>query len=370
MSRVYEAHRNGTYQGKPHAIEIDDLKELCNGQVHTLARHLLPNGRENCGFWEVGSIAGEKGQSLKLNLRGNRVGLWTDFSAAKGSPGYSGNLIQLTAQVMFGGDVGDAIRYLKSWLGLDDLDPDRLSKVKAKAQKQARDNAAAAAKEKEKTRGKAHHLFISAVPIPGTPAENYLCARGIDLRALGLPAPGSLRFHADAWCSEAKRKMPAMVASIIGLDGKHLSTHRTYLRPDGRDKADLAEAKKSWGAYADQGGFIQLWKGEHKCPLRDLPKGTPIYMSEGIEDGLSVAIARPSLRVIAAVSLANMRNVALPEGCPLYILTQRFEEPEEIDSFEAALAAHEDRGQEVYLVAPPAGYKDYNEPIDRRGGSK
>lgn len=369
MSRVGEAHREGRYEQRP-AIAIDELKELANGQVRSLARELLPNGRESCGFWEVGSIAGERGQSLKLNLTGANRGLWTDFSAAKGTPEYSGNLIQLAAQVMFGGDVGDAIRWMRSRLGLDDLDPDRLSKVKAQARKAARDNAEEAAKAKKKTRGRAHHLFISSAPMPGTLVETYLCARGLDLRGLGLGAPGSIRYHPEAWCSEVQRKMPCMVAAIMALDGRFLSAHRTYLRSDGKDKAAVAEAKKSWGSYKDDGGFIQLWKGKHKCTLRELPKGTPIYMSEGIEDGLSAAVADPSLRVIAAVSLANMRNVALPDDCPLYILTQRFEKQEETDSFEAALEAHQSRGREVYLVPPPEGFKDFNEPIDRRGSGK
>lgn len=351
------------------AIDIDELKELANNQVNTLVRHLLPNGKENCGFWEVGSIAGEKGQSLKVNLNGANRGLWTDFSAAKGTPGYSGNLIQLTAQTQFGGDVGDAVRYLKSWLGLDQLDPDRLSRVKAKARKAQRDNAEAAAKEKEQMRARAHSLFLSGVPIPGTPAESYLCARGIDLRAAGRAAPGSLRFHPEVYCVEAGRKLPAMLAAMVSVDGRHLATHRTWLRADGRDKADLAEAKKAIGKY--KGGFIPLWKGECAVPMGKLPKGTPIYISEGIEDGLSVALARPAFRVIAAVSLSNMRNMGeLPEGCPIYILGQRDEELQAIESFETAVATLQEAGRDVFLIDPPEGFKDYNEPIDRRGGSK
>lgn len=364
MSRVHEAYREGRYD-RPGMISIDELKELCNGQVHSLAAHLLPNGRENCGFWEVGSIAGEKGQSLKVNLGGANKGLWTDFSAAKGTPGYSGNLIQLTAHVMFGGDVGDAIRYLKSWLGLDDLDPERLARVKARAVQEARDNAAAAAKEREKKRARAHGLFLSGVPIPGTPAEHYLCARGIDLRAAGLPAPGSLRYHAEVWCAEAGRKLPAMLAAIVGLDGRHLGTHRTYLRADGRDKAQLGEAKKALGAFA--GGFIPLWKGASRAAMKDLKPGTRIYASEGIEDGLSVALVRPQERIVAAVSLSNIGNLELPDACPLYVLGQRDEKLQAIEAFERAVAAHQEKGRAVFLISPPEGFKDYNAPIDRRG---
>jgi len=90
-------------------------------------------------------------------------------------------------------------------------------------------------------------------------------------------------------------------------------------------------------------------------------------VSEGVEDGLSVVMAKPNLRVIAAVSLNNIRNLVLPADCPLYILGQRDEELQAIDSFEKAVVAHQQSGREVYLIDPPEGYKDYNEPIDRRG---
>lgn len=364
MSRIAEAHREGRYGGKRFAIEIDELKQLANGQVRSLARHLLPNGRESCGFWECGSIAGEKGQSLKLNLEGSNKGLWTDFSASKGTPQYSGNLVQLVAQVQFGGNVGDACRWLISWLGLDGLDPERLGKVKAQAQQAARDNAIATEKEREKKRARAHGLFLSGVPIPGTPAETYLCTRGIDLRAHGMAAPGSLRFHAEVWNAEAKRKLPALLAAIVGLDGRHLGTHRTWLRHDGRDKADLGEAKKALGAFA--GGFIPLWKGRYRCSMKDLPAGTRIFASEGIEDGLSVALVRPEERIVAAVSLSNIGGLKLPEGCPLYVLGQRDEKMQAIEAFEGAVTRQQESGREVFLVLPPEGFKDYNAPIDRR----
>jgi hypothetical protein len=56
-----------------------------------------------------------------------------------------------------------------------------------------------------------------------------------------------------------------MIATIVGLDGRHKGTHRTWLQPDGSGKATLVEAKKSLGKY--RGGFIPLWKGEHRCAL-------------------------------------------------------------------------------------------------------
>jgi hypothetical protein len=358
--------------GVQNLISIDELKEIANGQIRAIVQHILPNGRENCGYWEVGSIAGEQGQSLKVNLNGGMRGMWTDFSAAKGSPQRGGNVIQLVAQVNFGGNVGKACQWLRSWLGLDNLPPDRLAKQKAEAAKQAEISATNATEKAERNRRRAHALYINAVPYAGTIAEAYMVARGLDFRKAGLNAPGAIRFHPEVYCAETGTKLPAMLAPIIALDGRHLGTHRTWLAADGSGKAMLSEAKKSIGKY--QGGFIPLWKGEHDTRWKDTPQGTPIYVSEGIEDGYSAVLARPSIRCIAGVSLSNMGSLELPPHCPIHILGQRDEKMQAIEAFEAAVARLQERGHAVFLIYPPVGYKDYNDvlrgtPRELEGGS-
>jgi hypothetical protein len=350
-------------------ISIDELKELANGQARQIIMHLLPNGRENCGYWETSNITDAKtgSYSLKCNLTGASRGMWTDFGAPKGTPERAGNILQLIAAVKFGHDFGKACSWARSWLGLDALDPDRLATEKAKARRAARRNLDEAAEKAEKNRRRAVHLYLSAELLPGTPAERYLISRSIDLRAAKLRAPGSLKYHAQVWCAETQSKIPAMVAAVINLEGRQIATHRTYLKPDGSGKAAVLEAKKALGKYA--GGFIPLWKGEHDCPLGELPPGTAIYISEGIEDGLSVALARPSLRVIAAISLSNLGALELPPHCPIHILGQRDEKMRAIEAFSGAVAKLQEKGHDVFLIFPPQGVKDYNELLQRDGAS-
>jgi hypothetical protein len=348
-------------------ISIDELKELANGQVRSIVSHLLPNGRENCGYWECGSIEGEKGQSLKVNLNGALRGMWTDFSAPKGTPERAGNILQLVAAVRFNHDIGKACSWARSWLGLDHLDPERLATEKAKARRQAKRNLDDAVAKAENNRRRALQLYLSAEPLPGTLAETYLCSRGIDLRKAALRSPGSLKFKADVYCAETQSHLPAMVAAVTNLAGRHIATHRTYLQADGSGKAALLEAKKAIGKY--QSGFIPLWKGKHDCPMGELPPGTPIYVSEGIEDGLSVALARPSLRVIAAISLSNLGSLELPVSCPIHILGQRDEKMRAIEAFAAAVQRLQEKGHAVFLIYPPRGVKDYNELLQRDGAA-
>jgi hypothetical protein len=346
--------------GTQFAISIDDLRELANAQIGQIAAHLLPNGRENTGYWEVGSIEGEPGKSLKVNLTGASKGYWCDFSAPPGEK-RGGTVIDLVAQVRFGGRVGDACQWLRSWLGLDDFDPNRLAAEKAKAHTAAVKANEDAAKKAEQNRRRAHNLYLEAKPYPGTAAETYLVGRGLDFRARDLHAPGAIRFHPEVYCAETGGNLPAMITTIVGLDGLHRGTHRTWLQPDGNGKATLVEPKKSLGKFT--GGFIPLWKGKHRCSLKDLPAGTKIYVSEGIEDGLSVALTRPDERVIAAVSLGNIGALELPDGCPVYLLAQRDEKMQALEAFESALGRLQERGYAVFLVYPPDGFKDYNDVL-------
>jgi len=364
MSRASPSFAGGARQGgdRAFAVSIDELKALGGAQIRAIAAECLPNGRPDGIYWRTGSIADEPGQSLAVTLDGADRGLWCDHAAS--GPEGGGNVLQLIAWTRFGGDIKAAIAWLKSFLGLDGLDPGRLATVRAQARRQAVDGAEKQARQREDRRRSAHALFLSAAPIAGTPAELYLRGRGIDLRILGR-APGSLRFRADVYNKEAARALPCLLAAVVDLDGRHIATHRIWIAPDskgGWTKADLENAKMALGSFA--GGFIPLWKG--RCPkaMGELAPGTDVYVSEGIEDGLSTACASPEQRVIAAVTLGNIGKLRLPEGMGrLIIVGQRYKPGPETDALEAAIVAQQAGGRDVWLTPPPAGFKDVNDAL-------
>lgn len=348
------------------AVSIDLIKARANSQVRTIASELLPNGREECGYWRTGSIADEPGQSLAVTLSGPDQGMWCDYAAAKGTPGAGGNILQLTAEAAFRGDIGQAIQWLKSKLGLDDLSPDRLRKVQAEAVEQAKKNDLTAAEAAEQKRRKALGLWIRGIPIAGTPVEAYLGGRGIDLSRLARP-PGAIVFHPEVWNVEAQRKLPAMLAAIV-LRRRHVATHRTWLAPDGKGgwtKADLEAPKKVLGGF--RGGYIPLSKGACHKTLEDIDPGVDVWASEGIEDGLSAAIAKPDERFIAGVTLGNLGEILLPDQMGrLMLIGQRDEKLKAQEALERAIGAQQERGREVWLTPPPAGgFKDVNEALMR-----
>lgn len=364
-------------------ISAREIAAMLDAQAEALARELLTGGRREGKFFCAGSVDGEAGQSLKVNLSGAMQGKWTDFSAAKGSDDYSGDMLQLIAVVKFGGwgsaeGKRSAIEWAKSWLGLDDLSPDRLATVKREAAERQAKSAKEAEKEKAEGRKRAGWLWHGAVPIAGTPAQAYLEARGIDFARLGR-LPGSLRYRPDVWCPVRKSKQPAMIAGIMALDGGLAGVHRTYLDIHGWDHArrrgvvhvvKVQDAKGRWkshkmslGLYT--GGCIPLWKGACSKTLRAITAGTPVYVSEGIEDGLSVALASPELRVVAGVALANIGGLQLPpQAGPVVFIGQN--DPigsKAADAFEGAIARQQEAGRKVQFFFPAPTFKDFNDQL-------
>ncbi len=96
-----------------------DLKQIAAmlaDRAEDICRWLLPNGRRNGAEWEAGSVDGEAGKSLKVNLAGKK-GVWKDFAGDKG-----GDLLDLIAAVK-GLNKGDAIREAKDYLGIKEHTP-------------------------------------------------------------------------------------------------------------------------------------------------------------------------------------------------------------------------------------------------------
>lgn len=168
--------------------------------------------------------------------------------------------------------------------------------ARAKAAAAAREQRRAADAEKHRQReiSAAHAIWQKGVvPVGHGPLALYLAARGIE-----KPASARLReafaipyFHGTEEGREHPRcihRGPAMLAAITGDAARFMGVHITWLSPDG-GKAEIADpetgevlpAKKMRGSKA--GGKIVL-RHPFVAPAR-------LFLAEGIETGLSVAVA-------------------------------------------------------------------------------
>lgn len=208
-------------------------------------------------------------------------------------------------------DGGDVIRLVMlregksfidavDWLGgAQEIDPAEAARREQEAARKRAKADADAARFREAERERVYAHWCDAVPLPGTPAADYLAVRGVE-----APAGAHLRFHpqmpyfADIARPDGRSRREvihtgwAMLAAILGPDGRFSGLHTTYIdlaQPKGKlalfhpQTGEALPAKKVRGSK--QGGRIEL--------LRN-PGATRLYAGEGIETVLTVyrALAR------------------------------------------------------------------------------
>ena len=363
-----------------------DAAEICarlNREAMALCRELLPQG-EQCGnswmasgVWDMG-----KSRSMAVHLAGERQGHWTDFGGC--APGEErGDMMDLVRIRLCGGDAGAAFAEAKRRLGIDDMftpgpraqpDPAEQARRAEEARARAEAGEARQAAERERKAKSARALWLGegARPIAGTPAEQYLRARGIDvgpgLDGTGGKWPGSLKFRDALRHRPSEGHYPALLAAGFNAAGQQRFCHRIWLSQQGGRWSKIAHehAKMVLGPF--WGSFVPISRGKADTPISRMAQGEAVYVTEGIEDALVVRMLRPELRVICAVSLGNIGAIVLPpQARQLVIVADRDDKVQAQDTLERAIAAQQARGLEVRLVMPPPGAKDVNDWL--RGGA-
>jgi hypothetical protein len=274
------------------------------------------------------------------------------------------------AHALFRGAKSEAVKWAKEWLNLEG----EAAPVPARRAAAPPAPRATPQEDRDYDRRRALAIYCEARPeLRGTPVDRYLQGRGIALERLGR-SPRALRFHPHLRYRTTELYFPAMVALVDDGDGQVISIHRTYLqaRADGRvTKADVPEPKLTLGSY--KGGAIRLWRGRlsdgrMRPPLKDCESGETIVLTEGIENGLSVALACPEHRVLAGISLSNLASIALPKAVGSVIIFADNDQGAQAQAgLERAIAAHAQAGRTVRIARAPAGFKDVNDWLRGQG---
>jgi len=256
------------------------------------------------------------------------------------------------------GASGDIIRFVQEteglsftealrWLGtavLPHVDPaDRVRRAAEDAAERARDIALA-------------RFFWdrSAGPVAGTPAEVYARSRGIT-----APLPSSFRFGmVPAWrdreTGEWGKDLPAMIGAVT-MGDELVAIQRIFLKWGGRAKADMKRPKLSLGRV--KGGALKL---DDKLSNRSDPG--EVIITEGPEDGLSLAQELPNRRVWVALGTAMMPEIKFPPEIHSITVAGQNDAPGRMAA-EAAAAALLGQGFAVRLMWPDAAFKDWNDQL-------
>lgn len=362
----------------PSAGEIADM---LRAHAEPLGRMIFPNAVMAAGFLCIGSIHGEPGDSLKIQTRGPKRGTWADYATSDSDTNGKGDMLKLLQLTIGGGDMKRGIEEAKKYLNLDSMDPRALERMQLSAKKARERQEREKATEDERKRRNAENLYHSAAPLtPSSPPVLYLAGRGIVFGAdspLKRP-PGSIRYHHAVPHKETGRKLPAMVTCFVGADKEIKAVHLTFLEyragdgwakiPDMMIEGKRTKVSKKIWCPKYWGAHLPLWKGAQRCPLADVRAGTPVEASEGIEDGLSYAMANPGARVIAGGTLGNLGQMALPpQAGDFTILAQNDTNPKPIAALEDAMRKQQAQARAqssrrvIAAKRPPQDYKDWND---------
>lgn len=246
-----------------------------------VCRHLLPKGRREGRYWQVGDVSGSPGRSLYVRLAGPRAGKWMDAAT-----GEHGDLLDLIA-LSRGLSLRDAIREAQILL--------RLPLTSRADEFTQRDTGMPAS---------CRRLFAVSQPVRGTLAARYLAGRGIVLAR----AESALRFHPRCHRRDGHGRvsLPALIAAVTDDDGQLTGLHRTWLGADG-DKAAVDGPRRAMGQLL---GHAVRFGGA----------GPVMAAGEGLETTLSLRMAFPRLPAVAALSASHLSAWIFPAAlCRLYV---------------------------------------------------
>jgi len=335
------------------------INKALSDRLEYLCAELLPGGHREGPLWRCGDLSGAPGGSMVVNLAGPRRGHWHDFNSdGERRHGDALDLVRLCDVADCNGDLDRAVRWACPWLHLP------LRPLPAELRKSTR-----APSTPEETDAYRREIWCRARPLtPGTMAWQYLVETRAIVGLKTLAPLTALRYHPRLWNAQLHAELPALVAAIAGPDGTFCALHRTFLmrRQGAVILAPIARedggAKRSLGHY--RGGCIPLWPGKSGRSWRDPEPGEPVGIAEGIEDGLTLAVNRPAVRVVAAVSLSNMTSMTLPASIGDVQIVMQNDKPgspaaktlkRAIDHF------RNDLKRRVFILKPPERVKDLND---------
>jgi hypothetical protein len=356
-------------------LDITEVKAVANDRMLSVLSRLGIAGKAsgpNGTILICDPMTREKHPSLAIWTKRPGGLSWVRY----GTP-CKGDILRLIAYLNGWYDLSDRDALARRWVidafNLGTVDKAQLKRDADRAKRQARDDRRHDETELARNRGRAMQAFIGAADLAGTVAEIYLRRRGIDFSALpagprgGSRRPGYLRFIDSERHLDVKGGVtwwPCLIACMVDpATGAIGAIHRTWLKPDGSDKAPVSPQRKIWPSFS--GLVLPIWRGETRMSVPEaIANGVREYvvLTEGNEDGLSAVLAAPRYRTWGIASLNNLQNIVLPENIDGVMIHRQNEwtNPQAVAAFNAGKRAIERQGVPVSEIQAFAG-KDLND---------
>ena len=140
---------------------------------------------------------------------------------------------------------------------------------------------------------------------PGSPVDIYLKGRRLELAD---DEAHLLKFCPALWHWPTKTRWPAMVARVALATGEDITSHQTFVEPDGNGKAEIEKPRLFAAGGKTAGGGV--WFGAAD-PEREF------VVAEGIESTLSAMRIFGVTAGCAALSEGGGRRLILPPAARL-----------------------------------------------------
>ena len=318
-------------------LDASDLAQRLGCEAEAVCRHYLDAGHRQGNYWQVGDARNTPGRSMFVRLKETAkgpAGKWTD--AATGEHGDLLDVIRESCGLI---DFVDVVEEARSFLSLQHPEPAPATKKRPGTPAPSGSSEAA------------RRLVSMSQPISGTLVEAYLRNRGIT----ALHGTGRLRFHPRCYYRPddhgPTETWPAMIAAVTDLRGTITGAHRTWLAPDGSDKAPIDTQRKAMGDLL--GHAVRFGNA-----------GEVMAAGEGIETILSARQALPHMAMAAALSAAHLAAILFPNDLRrLYIV--RDNDPAGDGARDSLVERANAAGIEVIVLSPVL--EDFNEDLQRLG---
>lgn len=191
----------------------------------------------------------------------------------------------------------------------------------------------------------AQKIWSESTPAKGTLVEIYLHERGYTGEI-----PDDIRFHPSLKHAPSEQNLPAMIAGVTLFPNNNITAiHRTYLKPDGTDKASVTPNKMMLGSVS--GGAVMF----------GARTGNNLIVTEGIETALSLFLST-GFPTWAALSASGMAKIILPSIHDVYNLLIAADHDETGMNAATKLGDREYlSGRNVIIIAPETYGSDFND---------
>jgi hypothetical protein len=358
-------------------LDVADIKSMLIDGIEALAAELAPDGVRRGIEWSARnpSRCDRRRGSFVIRLGGPKAGSFVDYAADQ-----KGDVIDLIAILRCGAVICpptreqrvNAIVWAKRWLNIETATPQEIEKARVESLSRAREARAREEHERFRRRERARELFLAGHAIEGSLGEVYLASRGVELQRIAN-REASLRFapRLASWGMDELHVGPAMLGIFRNARGSPTGLHATFLREDGKGKADLEKPKLMLGEVL--GAAIRISKGrsgltpEEGIAAKLRPE--PLVITEGIEDGVTAALAASELRVWAVGSLGNIGHLAAMPTVSGYVICadNDWSKPTAMLAFDRALELLARHRRPIEVARSYIG-KDLNDLLMRRAG--